>query len=183
VSTDGRAGEEAGPRPRVVLVCGPAGSGKSTHARRLGRDGYVVLSFDAAAWSRGHRHHPLDADVALEVHALLQRELLARLAAGDRVAVDTSFWSRASRDGYRALLRPLGVEPVVHHLDTPRAVVLERLARRRNAGPDDVVVPPERATAYLDGFEAPTPDEGPLVTFPGGPPCGTVELNSSPEEK
>jgi predicted kinase len=82
------------------------------------------------------------------------------------VVVDTSFWSRASRASYRALLAPLGVVPVTHHLVTPRAEVLSRLAARTGTGPDDVVVPPDRAAAYLDGFEDPTPDEGPLVRIP-----------------
>lgn len=148
---------------RVVLVCGPAGSGKSTHARRLEREGYVRLSFDEDAWALGHRDHPLPADVAAEVHRDLQRRLIEHVRHGDDVVVDTSFWSRASRDAYRAVLAPLGVEPVVHYLDTPRPVVLERLAARRNASPHDVVVTPEQALAYLDGFQVPTPDEGPLV--------------------
>lgn len=153
---------------RVILMCGAAGSGKSTHARHLGRDGYALLSFDAEAWDRGLRSHPLTDDARREVHRSLQRRLLRLLASGSRVVVDSSFWSRASRDEYRALLAPHGVVPVVHYLATPRAVVLERLAARRDTGPDDVVVPVETALAYLDGFQVPTEAEGPLrVIGPG----------------
>ncbi|MDO8150558.1 ATP-binding protein [Isoptericola sp. b408] len=174
MSTD--RGRTAAPSsPSVVLVCGPAGAGKSTHARRLADDGYAVLSFDAEAWRRGLRDHPVDAEDAAAVHAHLQRELLRHVAAGDRVVVDTSFWSRSSRDAYRDLLRPHGVEPVVHLLDTPRDVVLERLAARRHRGPDDVAVPRARAEAYLDGFQVPTPDEGPLVVLDGRDRGGVVE--------
>ena len=36
-------------------MCGPAGAGKSTYARRLERDGIVRLSFDAEAWKRRMR--------------------------------------------------------------------------------------------------------------------------------
>jgi predicted kinase len=153
--------------PRVVLVCGPAGAGKTTHARALERDGWVRLSFDDEAWSRGYRDHPLDPGAAAEVHAHLQAETLRLLAAGRRVVVDTSFWSRAARDAYRAALAPAGAAPVVHLLDTPREVVLARLASRRHTGGDDVVVPPDLALAYLDGFEVPTPEEGPVVVVAG----------------
>jgi predicted kinase len=155
------------PPPVVVLVCGPAGSGKTTHARALERAGWVRLSFDDEAWARGHRDHPVDPAATAQVHAGLQADLLRLVAAGRQVVVDTSFWSRASRDAYRAVLAPTGATVVVHLLDTPRDVVLARLAARRGTGGDDVVVPQELAVAYLDGFETPTDDEGPLVVVPG----------------
>jgi predicted kinase/RimJ/RimL family protein N-acetyltransferase len=147
----------------VVLVCGPAGSGKSTHARTLERAGYVRLSFDEEAWRRGHRVHPLPDDVAAEVHADLRARLLELVGQRRDVVVDSSFWSRATRDSYRALVAPLGVTPVTHHLATPRKTVLRRLAARTGSGPHDVVVPPDLARRYLDGFETPAPDEGPVV--------------------
>ena len=151
------------PLVRVVLVCGPAGAGKTTYARGLEREGYVRLSFDEEAWSLGHREHPLGTQTSDEVHRRLQHRLLEHVRRGEDVVVDTSFWSRASRDAYRKTLDPLGIQPVVHYLDTPRDVVLARLARRRGETPDDVVVPFDQALAYLDGFEVPTLDEGPLV--------------------
>ncbi|MFS0698734.1 GNAT family N-acetyltransferase [Cellulomonas sp. 179-A 4D5 NHS] len=153
---------------RVVLVCGPAGSGKSTLAGRLERDGFVRLSFDEEAWRRGHRDHPLPGPVAAEVHGVLRARLVAHVRAGRDVVVDTSFWSRASRASYRALVAPLGVVPVTYHLTTPRAEVLRRLAGRTGSGPHDVAVPARLARAYLDGFEAPTPDEGPLLLVDAG---------------
>ncbi|MEG3616011.1 ATP-binding protein [Isoptericola haloaureus] len=159
----------------VVLVCGPAGAGKSTYARALGRAGYVVLSFDREAWARGLRSHPLSDRDAAALHRSLQARLVELVATGERVVVDTSFWSRALRDRYRDLVRPLGVEAEVHYLDTPRDVVLARLAARRHGGPDDVLVPPDRAAAYLDGFQAPTPDEGPLVVLDGADRATIVE--------
>ncbi|WP_222593111.1 AAA family ATPase [Cellulomonas composti] len=154
---------------RVILMCGAAGSGKSTHARGLAAAGYVVLSFDAEAWDRGYREHPLEDSARAEVQRSLQGKLIDSLARGECVVVDSSFWSRSSRDEYRRLLAPCGVEPVVHYLDTPRDVVLARLARRSGTDPDDVLVPQAQALAYLDGFETPTPAEGPLRIV-GHPP-------------
>jgi len=153
---------------QVVLVCGPAGSGKSTYAHLLEDRGYARLSFDELAWQRGHRDHPVPAAAAAAVHAELHVRLVGLVRTGRDVAVDTSFWSRASRDSYRAVLAPLGVAPVVHFLATPRDEVLRRLAGRAGTGPHDVVVDPGRARAYLDGFEVPTDDEGPLVVVGAG---------------
>jgi len=149
-------------------MCGHAGSGKSTLAHRLERAGYVLLSFDEEAWRRGYRIHPVAAEAGTEVHEHLLSRLTELVTGGSRVVVDTSFWARASRDEYRDVLAPLGVEPVVYYLSTPRDVSLERLASRQNAGPNDIVVPAERAIAYMDGFEVPTLAEGPVrVIRPG----------------
>jgi len=149
---------------RVVLTCGPAGSGKSTHARRLEAAGYVRLSFDEEAWSRGWQEHPLPERAAREVDADLQAALVGHARAGRDAVVDTSFWSRARRDDYRALLGAEGVVPVVHLQTAPPEELLRRLSLRSGSGPHDVVVPPAVARAYVDGFEIPTPDEGPLAT-------------------
>lgn len=150
---------------RVVLTCGPAGSGKTTHARSLEESGYVRLSFDDEAWRLGHREHPLPAAAAAQVHATIQDRLVRLVGEGRDVVVDTSFWSRASRDAYRAVLAPLGIAPVTHYLATPEAQILARLRDRAGAGPHDVPVPPALARAYLDSFEVPTSDEGPLVVI------------------
>lgn len=147
---------------RVILMCGAAGSGKSTYARRLRAEGYAVLSFDEEAWRRGFRTHPVPVERGREIHEALQRRLLELASTGSPVVVDTSFWSRAARDHYRELLAPLNVAPVVYYMDTPRAVVLERLAARRGEGPDDIAVPVDQAIVYMDGLQVPTAAEGPL---------------------
>lgn len=146
-------------------MCGPAGSGKSTYAKRLERAGYVLLSFDAEAWNRGYRVHPVPADAIQSIHDHLQARLKELVTRGARVVVDTSFWSRASRDRYRDFLAPLGATPTVYYLEVPHDVLLERLATRTDSGPNDVLVSPAQAAAYIDGFQRPTPNEGPMRVF------------------
>ncbi|MBD8057995.1 GNAT family N-acetyltransferase [Cellulomonas sp. JH27-2] len=154
---------------RVILTCGPAGSGKSAHARRLEAAGYERLSFDEEAWRRGWRRHPVPESAADEVQSALRASLVEHVTGGRDVVVDTSFWSRARRDAYRELLAPWRVTPVVHLQVTPSDEVLRRLSARTGAGPHDVLVPEDLARAYLAGFEIPTPDEGPMaVVEPDG---------------
>lgn len=154
--------------PNLVLLCGPAGAGKSTHARRYASDGYAVASVDELAWAAGHPAvHPLPDDVARRVADALRSRVVSLLDAGRDVVVDSSLWSRASRDEYRALGAAHGADTLVVYVDTPRDVALARVAARSGDGAHDVRLTPEVAAAYHDGFEVPTPDEGPLEVVQG----------------
>jgi predicted kinase len=150
---------------RVIFMCGPAGSGKSTYARRFESEGMVRLSFDAEAWRRGITAVPLPATVHAEIEAGLRERLLHHVAAGTDVVLDFSFWSRRMRDEYRALLRPTGVVPETVYLATDRRTVLDRLRARRSRHADDVVLDEALAARYFDHFEPPTADEGPLTVI------------------
>lgn len=148
---------------RVVLMCGPAGAGKSTVARQLEAEGMVRLSFDVEAWRRGVRRMPLPADLHAEIESELRARLLDLVREGVDVVLDFAFWSRSSRLEYREMLRPLGIVPETIYLATPRAVVLERMRTRRLAHADDYDLPEDVAAAHFDHFEPPTSEEGPLT--------------------
>ncbi len=133
---------------RVIFMCGPAGSGKSTVARRYERPG-----------------------VRRDIGDALRARLVELVRAGTDVVVDFSFWSRAMREEYRGLLRPLGVVPETVYLATDRATVLRRIAARAAGDGDDFAISAELAGFYFDHFEPPTADEGPL-TIIGQPVTG-----------
>ncbi|MGC5628638.1 AAA family ATPase [Georgenia sp. Z1344] len=151
--------------PRVVLMCGPAGSGKSTVARELEAGGMVRLSIDVEAWARGERTMPLDPRVRDEIEDELRARLLDLVRAGRDVVVDLSFWSRAMRDDYRALLSATGIVPETIYLGTPKDVCLARLRARAAAHADDFALDPALAERYYDHLEVPTPEEGPLTVL------------------
>jgi hypothetical protein len=150
-------------------MCGPAGSGKSTVARRYERRGMARLSFDQEAWSRGITTMPLPPDVHREIEGALRGRLLDLVRAGADVVLDFSFWSRAMRDDYRELLRPFGVVPETVYLATDRATVLRRVGDRVARGGDHFKLSEELAAFYFDHFEVPTAAEGPLTVITSAP--------------
>ena len=150
---------------RVVFMCGPAGSGKTTYARRLEDEGMTRLSFDVEMWRRGITTVPLPQDTRDELEAELRAQLLGLVAKGTDVVLDFSFWSRQMRVEWRALLAPTGVVPETIYLATDRETVLRRLRDRAGGHSDDFVVPDDLSARYFDHFEPPTADEGPLTVI------------------
>ncbi len=149
---------------RVVFMCGPAGSGKSTYARGLEQQGMVRLSLDVIRWRCGTSSVVLPREDGDEIEAL-RSQLLELVIAGRDVVLDLSLWSRQLREEYRRLLEPTGVVPETVYLATDRETVLDRVRSRSGRNADDVVVPAELAAQYFDRFEPPTSEEGPLTVI------------------
>jgi predicted kinase len=152
---------------RVIFMCGPAGSGKTTYARRLEGEGMVRLSFDVELWRRGVTDPVPPRQIRDEVEAELRARLLELVSAGRDVVLDFSFWSRRMRADYRRLLAPSGVVPETIYLAVDRATVLARVRARRGAHADDVALSEELAARYVDQFEPPVDAEGPLTVIGG----------------
>ncbi|MFK5635659.1 AAA family ATPase [Ornithinimicrobium sp. LYQ103] len=155
---------------RVVFMCGPAGSGKSTVARRLEAGGMTRLSYDQEAWNRGLRVMPLADDIRAEVDAHLRRNLIRLLEQGRDVVLDFSFWSRAMRADWRRLVAEHGIAAETIYMATDKETCLDRIRARAHTHGDDFPLDPHLAAHYFDHFQPPTDDEGPLTVI--GKPLG-----------
>ncbi|WP_438290583.1 AAA family ATPase [Streptomyces sp. HUAS TT7] len=148
----------------VVLMCGLPGAGKTTYAMELVRRGYVRLSIDEVVWQRlGQR----DAGLVLETEAFDQlkeevrreqrQELVELMLAGRDVVVDYSFWSRAARDNYKALIESHGCRWELVHLKADRTTLERRLeVRNGKEGANSVTVDETLFNRYLANFEEPS---------------------------
>ncbi|TMR90247.1 AAA family ATPase [Nonomuraea basaltis] len=151
--------------PTVVMMCGIAGSGKTTYAQSLERRGYVRLSIDEAIWARFGRdavefdpEEYEDSKAAAE--ETLWDELVDLLKAGQPVVLDYSFWRRATRDRYKALIESHGRRWELIYLKANPETLRQRLGiRNMTHGANSVTVSGELLDRYLIGFEEPV-DEG-----------------------
>ncbi|MGI5154006.1 AAA family ATPase [Microbispora sp. CA-102843] len=146
---------------RVVMMCGIAGSGKTTYALELERRGYVRLSVDEAVWTRlGRDGAHLDpkeyADHQAHAEEALRQELVRLMRAGRRVVLGYSFWQRATRDRYKSLIESHGYPWELVYLKANPETLRRRLAARNDLrGPNRVTVSEDLLRSYLAGFEEP----------------------------
>lgn len=146
--------------PLVTLLCGPAGAGKTTLARRLEDDGAVRLSMDAATWADGWRGAPAPRERLVALHDGLKDKLVETVGAGRDVVVDFSLSTRGIRDEWRELAVGAGARVRLVVLRAPLPVLLERVARRgAEPGPDALPFTPDELTAYVTSFGWPGDDE------------------------
>lgn len=159
---------DCGSAPRVVLLCGISGSGKTFYARGLEKEGYERISADEIAWRvHGAALPSLSAKEQRRAFSEAAEEIDRRLAQiirdGGRAVVDSTLCRRARRDALRAICRAGGVEPQLVYMDTPLPLLVGRMRRREGHGPDDQRVPEERLKMFFNGFERPGADENPIV--------------------
>ena len=159
------------PAPRlVVLMCGVAGSGKTSFSQALEAKGFRRLSIDEEIWDRfgryGLDYRPDDyGRHVAAARSALRDQLAARLAVGrDAVVVDSSFWSRAHRDDFKHLVEAAGGTWRLIYLDAPETILRERLAARRDRFDANAARPIDEAKlrSFLESFEAPS-DEGEIT--------------------
>ena len=144
--------------PRILIVCGLAGAGKTTTAHRLAAArGGIRLCPDE--WMRA-----LDIDL-YEQPARANIERLQWTLAQDLVRngisaiIEWGTWSRNERDDIREWCRAKDIGVELHFLDVPVDELWERL-RVRNEQPGEVVIPHFLLDHWANNaFEAPTPDE------------------------
>ncbi|WP_078380049.1 AAA family ATPase [Sutcliffiella halmapala] len=155
--------------PLVIMMCGVAGSGKTTFAQRLEKEGFVRLSIDEEIWASNGRYgidypeekyekYKEDAEVKL------RQQLVELIQDKQQVVIDFSFWQRSRRNEYKQLIEEAGGEWKLIYLKVNANELRERLQIRSQRFDANAAFPitEEILTAFLLGFEVPT-DEGEIV--------------------
>ncbi|HWA60981.1 MAG TPA: ATP-binding protein [Caulobacteraceae bacterium] len=146
----------------VVLMCGLAGSGKTTFAQQLEAQGFTRLSIDEIVWETAGRYgvdyapedYPQRLDAARET---MRARVGALLQAGAPAVVDSAFWSRRARDEYKALVEAHGGTWRIVFMAADRATLSARLRTRSRRFDANAAfeVTEERLDQFMRSFEAP----------------------------
>ncbi|WP_261556449.1 AAA family ATPase [Frankia tisae] len=157
-------------RGLVVMMCGLPGSGKSTYARVLERRGYTRLSIDEIVWIwAGRDGAELDPAEYEQLKSTAEQQLwddlIRLLVAKVPVVIDYSFWSRSTRDRYKAVIESHGCRWELVRLKADLETLRRRLAiRNQRNNANSVTVSDELLERYFATFQEPV-GEGERVIF------------------
>ena len=145
--------------PRLILVCGLPGAGKTTLAKRLA-DELPAVRLCPDEWLARLGFDLFEGEPRDRIEQLFWEQTQDMLRLGQSVILEFGFWDRAERDDKRLRARELGVAVELRHLDVPVDELCRRLALRNASGAwDTVTITREMVEAYLKDFEAPDAEE------------------------
>jgi predicted kinase len=154
--------------PLVVMMCGVAGSGKTTFSQRLEKEGFVRLSIDEEIWATRGRYgvdFPVEKieEYKKEAEEILRSRLIGLIRQKKEVVIDFSFWDRARRDRYKRLIEDSGGKWKLIYLKVHPDDLRNRLQlRNQRFDANSFPISEELLTSYLEGFEIPQ-GEGEMV--------------------
>jgi predicted kinase len=148
--------------PRLIIICGLPGSGKTTLAREL-ESRLQAVRFCPDEWMDALAINLHNEPMRAKIEALqwkLAQELLAR---GLVVIIEWGTWGRSERDTLRLGARALGAAVELHYLSAPPEVLFARIEKRAMENPP---IQRDALVRWQEQFQVPTPEEMALFDKP-----------------
>lgn len=146
----------------VVMMCGVAGAGKTTFARKLEEEGFARLSIDEDIWAT-HGRFGVDypernyETYKEESEVKLRGELVNLIQNKHHIVIDFSFWQRQRRNEYKQLIQRHGGVWELIYLKVQPDELRQRLLIRSERFDANAAFPitDDILTRFLSGFETP----------------------------
>ncbi len=148
--------------PRLIILCGLPGSGKTTLSKVL-ESRLRAVRFCADDWLDALSINLHREDTRAKIEALQWTVAQDLLGLGLTVIIEWGTWARAERDVLRHRARALGAAVELHYLSAPVDVLFERLTRRGRETPS---IERDAVSRWFAMFEVPAPEEMELFDTP-----------------
>jgi len=141
--------------PRLIIVCGLPGSGKTSHAKQVEQN-LRGVRFCPDEWMEAVGISLWDNEARQRIERLQWNVAQKILSLGRSVVIEWGTWARSERDILRTGARKLGAAAELHFLDAPVDVLFDRIRRRKTETPaitfDDI-------QSWAEMFERPSSEE------------------------
>jgi len=141
--------------PRLIIVCGLPGSGKTTLAKQL-EERLAATRFCPDEWMEALAIDLYDEGMRGRIEALQWRLAQTLLTQGRAAIIEWGTWGRSERDTLRLGARALGAAVELRYLAAAEDVLFERIQRR---GMEQPPITREMVSGWFRTFQAPTPGE------------------------
>jgi predicted kinase len=141
--------------PRLIIVCGLPGSGKTSRAKAL-EASLLAVRFCPDEWMESLSINVYNEEARGKVETLQWKLAQKLLALGLTVIIEWGTWDRSERDASRLGARSLGAAVELHYLSATVDVLFERIQRR---GMEKPPIERDELNQWIEIFQAPTPDE------------------------
>jgi predicted kinase len=148
--------------PRLVIVCGLPGSGKTTHAKQVEQD-LRAVRLSADEWMAVIENDLWDREARERIEKVQWKLAQDILPLGHNVVIEWGTWARSERDALRTGARALGAAVELHFLDAPVEVLFDRIRRRNRESPTVTLAD---ITQWAEMFERPSAEEMALFDPP-----------------
>jgi predicted kinase len=148
--------------PRLIIVCGLPGSGKTSHAKRVEQK-LRAIRLCPDEWMDALEIGLWDSKVRERIEKLQWQLAQEILGLGHNVVIEWGTWGRPERDTLRAGAHALGAAVELHFVDAPVEVLFERIRRRNRESP---AITFEDIVKWNEGFERPSEEEMALFDPP-----------------
>ena len=121
-------------QPRLIIVCGLPGSGKTTHAKQVEQN-LRAVRFCPDEWMNALEVGLWEGEARERIEQLQWKLAQDLLTLGHNVVIEWGTWARSERDALRTRARALGAAVELHFLDVPVEVLFNRIRLRNRERP------------------------------------------------